>query len=235
MLETYNKAAMNISCTRPLVMLFLFIVISSQAQDKSEVFHEHEFAFRHTFSKIYTANFGLSSRAFVYDNESTYRIRQIQISHFSALKLDLKHSIALGIMYRNRGAFEDSSNEIRLTQQFNRKSLFKTLRFGHRFRSEQRFYEDFTAFRFRYRLALDMPLQGLKLDVGETYFVLSNEGLLTNSKIHKPEIEYRLSPSIGILLSEDLNIEFGLELRLDRLNIKTENSLFFNTSVELKI
>ncbi|MCK8479243.1 DUF2490 domain-containing protein [Psychroserpens algicola] len=227
---------MNISCTRLLVVLFVFVSISTKAQDHTEVFHEHEFNFRHSFSQKYSANFGLSSRAYVYTNEDVlYNLRQVQISHFSTLKLDLKHSIALGLMYRNRDAFENSSNEIRVTQQFNRKSLFKTLRVGHRLRSEQRFYDSFTAFRFRYRLALDIPLQGLKLDVGETYFVVTNEGLLTSSKVHKPELEYRISPSIGILLSEALNIEFGVELRLDQLNINTEDSLFFNTSVDIKI
>jgi hypothetical protein len=178
----------------------------------------------------------LSNRAFVYTDDTVlYKIRQVQISHFSALKLDLKQSIALGLMYRNRDVFENSRNEVRLTQQYNRKSIFKTLRFGHRFRSEQRFYDEFTAFRFRYRLALDIPLQGLKLDVGETYLVVTNEGLLTSTKIHKPEIEYRISPSLGVLLSEDLNLEFGVELRLDKLNIKMEERIFLNTSIELKL
>ncbi len=211
----------------------MFVATTSKAQDNTEAFHEHEFAFRHKFSKNYSANFGLGSRAFIYtDDALSYRMRQIQISHFSTVKLDLKHSIALGVMFRNRALFEDSSNEIRLTQQFNKKTISRTLRLGHRIRSEQRFFEHYTAFRFRYRLALDLPLQGLKLDVGETYLVVSNEGLLTNSKIDKPEIEYRLSPSIGMLLSEGLNIEFGLELRLDKLNINTEETLFFNTSIE---
>lgn len=228
---------MNTLCTRTLVIiLFVFIGMNAFAQENTEIFHEHEFALRHNISKSYSVNFGLSSRAFVYTDDVTqYRLRQAQISHFSTLKLDLKHSIALGVMYRNRDIFEDSSNETRLTQQFNRKSIFKTLRFGHRVRSEQRFYNDFTAFRFRYRLALDLPLQGLKLDVGETYLVVTNEGLLTSTKISQPEIEYRLSPTFGILLSKNLNIEFGVELRLDKLNIQTEETVFFNTSVDLKL
>lgn len=227
---------MNTSCTKLLILCLLFVSITSKAQDNPEVFNENVFALRHSFTKSYSVNFELSNRAFVYTDDTVlYKMRQVQISHFSALKLDLKQSIALGLMYRNRDAFEDSSNEIRLTQQYNRKSIFKTLRFGHRFRSEQRFYDEFTAFRFRYRLALDIPLQGLKLDIGETYLVVTNEGLLTSAKINKPEIEYRISPSLGILLSENINLEFGLELRLDKLNIKTEESVFLNTSFELKL
>ncbi|MGB3605754.1 MAG: DUF2490 domain-containing protein [Psychroserpens sp.] len=226
---------MSISCIRVLVLFIFCIPAFGHAQD-TEAFHEHEFAFRHKVNKTYSVNFGLSSRAFVYTNEAlAYTLRQLQVSHFSNFKLDLRHSIGLGLMYRNRDVFEDTSNELRLTQQFNRKSIFKTLRYGHRFRSEQRFYDAFTEFRFRYRLALDRPLQGLKLDVGETYFVLGNELLLTNSKINKPELEFRVSPSVGLLLSEDLNIEFGVELRLDRLNIKTEETLFFNTSIDFRI
>lgn len=190
---------MNISCIRILVFLLLLTSYGIQAQDRTTVFHEHEFAFRRTVTKNCSTNFALSSRAFAYeDKDLLYRVQQVQLSHFSTLKLDLKHSIALGVMFRNRDLFEGASNEIRLTQQFNRKSILETLRFGHRFRSEQRFYDDFTAFRFRYRLALDIPLQGLKLDVGETYFVISNEALLTNAVSQKPEIGYRLSPLIGI-------------------------------------
>lgn len=227
---------MNTSCTKLLILGLLFVFVKAKAQDNTEVLNENVFGLRHSFTKSYSVNFELSNRAFVYTEDTVlYRMRQVQISHFSALKLDLKQSIALGLMYRHRDAFEDSSNEVRLTQQYNRKSIFKILRFGHRFRSEQRFYEEFTAFRFRYRLALDIPLQGLKLDIGETYLVVTNEGLLTSAKTHKPEIEYRISPSIGILLSEDLNLEFGVELRLDKLNIKTEESIFLHTSIELKL
>lgn len=227
---------MNTLCTRLLVLGLLFVAIKSHAQGTTEILNENAIALRHSVSKLFSINFELSNRAFVYTNDDVlYKMRQVQISHFSALKLDLKQSIALGIMYRNRNAFDDSSNEIRLTQQYNRKSLNKTLRLGHRFRSEQRFFDEFTEFRFRYRLALDIPLQGLKLDEGETYFIVTNEGLLTSSKINEPEIEYRLSPSIGILLTDDLNIEFGIELRLDKLNIKTEDTVFLNTSIELKI
>ncbi len=227
---------MNTLCTRILVLFVVLTGLKGNTQNDFEALSESAFAVRHDFSKIYNANFELSTRAFAYSNDDfAYVTRQIQIGHFSTLKLNLKNSIALGAMFRNRSLFEDSSNELRLTQQFNRKSILKTLRFGHRFRSEQRFYNTFTAFRFRYRLALDLPLQGLKLDVGETYLVITNEGLLTSSKVHQPEIEYRISPSFGILLSEQLNLEFGIELRLDKLNIDLEKELFFNTSLELKI
>lgn len=84
-------------------------------------------------------------------------------------------------------------------------------------------------------MALDIPLQGLKLDVDETYFMISNEALLTSTVPQKPEIGYRLSPLIRIQLSKNLSLEFGIKLRLEDLNIKTDESLFFNASVEIKI
>lgn len=141
---------MNISCIRILVFLLLLTSYGIQAQDRTTVFHEHEFAFRRTVTKNYSTNFALSSQAFAHeDKDLLYRVQQVQLNRFSTLKLDLKHSIALGVMYRNRDLFEGVSHEIRLTQQFNRKSILKTLHFDHRFISEQRFYDDFTAFRFR--------------------------------------------------------------------------------------
>lgn len=227
---------MNTSCIKFISFLILFVSLNGHSQNDTEVSHENVFAIRHSFSNSHNANFELSSRAFMYtEDETVYRLQQLQLSHFSTYKLDLKQSVALGLMYRNRDAFEDSSNEIRLTQQYNYKTISRTFRLGHRFRSEQRFYDDFTAFRFRYRLAIDVPLQGLKLDVGETYLVVTNEGLFTTTKVRKPEIGYRISPSLGILVSKDLNIEFGLELRLSELNIKTEESVFLNTSVEFSL
>ncbi|MGS2725457.1 DUF2490 domain-containing protein [Psychroserpens sp. BH13MA-6] len=228
---------MNILCIRTVFLCFLFWSTISLAQKDTEVFHEHDWTFRHGFSKNYSANFELSSRAYVVENSNAqYRLRQLQVGHFSTLKLDLKQSIALGIMLRNRRFFDsNSSNEFRLTQQYNIKSLYRTLRFGHRFRSEQRFYNNFTAFRFRYRFAIDVPLQGLKLDYGETYFVITNEGLLTTSNILKPELEYRISPNIGLLLSEELNLDFGLELRLDKFNLAVKETLFFYSSITFNI
>ncbi len=227
---------MNTSCIKLLLFVILSVNFFGYGQNDFEMLHENAFSLRHSFSKNYNANFELSSRAFAYTNEDfVYNLQQLQISHFSTFKLDLKQSLALGFLYRNREAFEDSSNEIRLTQQYNLKSISRTFRLGHRFRSEQRFYNDFTAFRFRYRFAIDVPLQGLKLDVGETYLILTNEGLLSTAKNAKPEIGYRISPSIGLQASNDLTIEFGIELRLSELNINTRESIFFNTSVDLRL
>lgn len=227
---------MNILCIRLSFLIVLFSNLIGYSQNSTEVFHENAFAVRHSFSKKYNTNLELSSRSFMYtNNDVVYKLQQLQISHFSTFKLDLKESIAVGLLYRNRDAFEGTSNEIRLTQQYNIKTISQTLRLGHRFRCEQRFYNNFTAFRFRYRFALDFPLQGLKLDVGESYFVITNEGLFTTTRLSKPELGYRISPSIGILVTQDLNLEVGLELRLSEINIKTRESLFLNTSVELNL
>lgn len=227
---------MSTSCTKYIIGLLLLGPLFGFSQKHLEMFTENIFSINHDFSDTYSTNFELGTRAFLYTNQETlFKTRQLELSHFSTLRLNLKSSISLGLKLRNRDWFEDSSSEIRLTQQFNTKTLLSTLRFGHRFRSEQRFYEDETVFRYRYRLALDVPLQGLKLDVGETYFVLYNEALWSISKISKPEFEYRISPSIGILLSKDLNLELGLEYRLDKLNMNTDHELFFNTSLDLKL
>ena len=101
----------------PGLLLFGFFGFG---QSEFDAFSESAFALRHSFSKAYSANFELSTRAFAYtDDEFTYATRQLQIGHFSTYKLNLKNSLALGLMYRNRAVFEDSSNDLRLTQQFN--------------------------------------------------------------------------------------------------------------------
>jgi hypothetical protein len=132
--------------------------------------------------------------------------------------------------------FSDNSYELRITEQFNyNKKLPFGVRYGHRIRSEQRIFENETIFRQRYRFAIDFPLNGEKLEVGEAYFVGAFEGLLSLGKLSKPEIDQRTTAQIGWQLSENLKLQTGLEYRFEAFNIKTQNLLFILTSAILRI
>ncbi|APY08147.1 hypothetical protein BWZ20_07465 [Winogradskyella sp. J14-2] len=220
-----------------LVLLACFSVHNTLfSQSNFEGLGESSFAVNADLSSIYKVNFAIRSRYYLYQYEDfNFENRQLDFVHFSTLNLDYNHSVSLGIQYRIRESIDGGSNELRLTQQFNYTKKQEAIRFGHRLRFEQRILEDLTILRSRYRFALDFPLNGEKLDIGEAYFVGSMEGLLSNSKNEKPEIDHRTTAHLGWLVSKPLKLQLGMEYRFEALNLKTEQRLFLLTSAILKI
>lgn len=228
---------MSISCIRCFTFLVTLLICGSGiSQDNFETLGESSFALDHKVSNSYSYNFAARSRYFLYeDDAATLTNRQIDIVHFSTLKLNYNRSISFGIQYRFRAIFDGGSNELRLTQQFNYTKQNFALRFGHRVRFEQRILESITIFRSRYRFALDFALKGEKLDIGEPYFVGSMEVLLSQNQKIKSELDHRTTAHIGWLISEKLKLQIGLEYRFEAFNIATEQKLFILTAANLKI
>ncbi|WP_353779164.1 DUF2490 domain-containing protein [Winogradskyella sp. 3972H.M.0a.05] len=206
------------------------------AQSDFTSFGESEFAVNHKVSQDYKINFKLGTRYYLYRNdEVNAQFRQIDIAHFSTLSLTFNHSVSLGAQYRNRDWFEDSSNELRLTQQFNYTKKRFSKRFGHRIRLEERIFDASTTFRARYRFALDFPLNGERLDTGEAYMVSSMEALWSMNKLIAPELDHRTTIQVGYQLSKQFKIQAGVQYRFEALNIDTKQRLFILTSGILKI
>lgn len=232
MLEPSNHHLMNMFFIR--VFTITFFICSSNIlfpQEEFTVFNESSLSFNHKPSKGYTINFSFKGRNYLYnENNAFVKQRHLELGHFSTFSITPKTSLSLGIMYRNRDWFENSENEIRTTLQYNIKSIIYHFRFGHRLRAEQRFYETSTAFRFRYRLAFDIPLNGEKLNIGETYFVGTSEILWTTLRESKPIFDNRWSAQIGWLISTQTKLQTGLEYRFDRLNVGSQQMLFLLTT-----
>lgn len=197
---------------------------------------ETAFSLNHKVSKTYSVNFAMRSRYFLYeDHKPKYKQQQVDIYHFSTLNLNYNHKLSLGVYHRNRDWFGTGSNETRFTQQFSYTKQKLGVRYGHRFRTEQRILNTKTIFRQRYRFAVDFPLNGEKLDIGETYLVNAIEGLLSVSKPDNPETDIRISTQIGWQFTEDLKLQTGLEHRLEAFNLKAKHNLFVLTTAVLKI
>ena len=220
----------------------VFLVLSFScsillAQNSLSSFGESALSLDHKFSKSYNANFSARSRYILYNNMQgiQYQQQQFDVFHFSTFSLNFNHKLSFGIYYRNRDWFETGSDEWRFTQQFKYTKQKLGVRYGHRFRLEQRFLDSQTIFRQRYRFAVDFPLNGEKLDIGETYLIAAAEGLLSLSKRAKPETDVRLSCQIGWQITEKLKLQTGLEHRLEAFNLIAENRLFLLTSAIMKI
>ncbi len=216
--------------------LVYFYGLALFSQNNFEGLGETGFAINHKVNSDYKINFSVRSRYYLYlDDDLNFENRQLDVVHFSTLNLDYNHSLSLGIQYRIRESIDGGSNELRLTQQFNYTKKNQALRFGHRVRFEQRILDELTILRTRYRFALDFPLNGEKLDVGESYLVTSMEALLSKSKKMKPELDHRTTAQIGWLFSEQLKFQIGMEYRFEVFNIETEEKLFILTSLILKV
>ncbi|RZV56086.1 MAG: DUF2490 domain-containing protein [Flavobacteriaceae bacterium] len=229
---------MSIFSIKKICFLGFFLVSASQvAQSDFELLHEPTFLINHGFSENYRANFGLTARHFMYrDNEIFFKNRQVQVSHFSTFTLSYDQSLSMGIMFRESNLFDDqANNEIRLTQQYNLTKRTFGIRFGHRIMNEQRLFRRNTTYRIRYRLALDSPLQGEKLDIGEAYIVVNTEFLLSLNKRSNPAMDNRITTQIGWQKSEVLKLQVGLQYRFDDLNQDIQHKLLLLTSAILKI
>ncbi|MEM6684599.1 MAG: DUF2490 domain-containing protein [Bacteroidota bacterium] len=210
--------------------------LSMHSQNDFTTFFEPQFAVNHKVSDSYKINFATVSRNYMYrDSEFEFTTRQVQFVHFSTLSFNSNHSISGGVMYRFRENFENRSNELRFTQQYNYAHHPNSVRFGHRFRSEQRITTDNTVHRFRYRFTIDFPLSGEKLDIGEAYFVANTESLISVVKADKPQIDKRFTAQIGCLWTKSVKFQTGLEYRFENFNNDTQEILFVLTSVILQL
>lgn len=224
------------------LMKIRYIIISlcisgfSFSQENFESIGETALSVNHKVSSTYRVNFSARTRYFLYrDSELNIENRQIDLVHFSTYNLDYNHSLSFGLQYRFREGFDGGSNEVRLTQQFNYTKQNLALRFGHRVRLEQRILDELTIIRSRYRFAVDFPLNGEKIDVGEAYLVTSMEMLLSLSHNIKPEFDHRTTGQLGWKIAEHLKLQAGLEYRFEALNLNTEHLLFILTTAVLKL
>ncbi len=217
-------------------VLFL-LMVSVHAQENLTAYWQPQIAVNYKVVGTYSHNFSVANRNYIYDDEElTLKGRQLDLAHFSKLKIRDNQSIASGIQYRFRNNFEDRENELRLTQQYNITYKPLAVRFGHRIRAEQRITNSLTIHRFRYRFALDFPLMGEELDPGEPYFVGSFENLLSVAKHNAPQYDTRLSGQIGWELNGGVKFQMGVEYRMEDYSSNLpQNTIFLLTSAQLSL
>ncbi|KQC30930.1 hypothetical protein AAY42_14295 [Flagellimonas eckloniae] len=225
-------------CIRWVLFFICFLGLSSlKAQDNLTGFLQPQVAINYDVSNTYSHNFSLAHRGyFIKNGDSGYEARQIDLVHFSKFSLSDNQSLAFGVQYRFRNIFEDESDEIRLTQQFNFSKRPFVVRLGHRFRTEQRITKALTVHRFRYRFAVDFPLKGEVLNIGEPYFIGTFENLLSVAKSNSPEYDTRISGQVGWQLQEGLKLQTGIEYRMeDYASDFPQNVFFVLTSLQLSL
>ncbi len=225
---------MTMYCTRVvMIILFFLITCGLYAQEDFISFWQPAISLNLKSDSNYSQNYTVSSRNYIYrTNDYQIKVRQIDLSHFSNLLIQDNQSIGMGVQYRIRKTFEkNSGNELRFTQQYNIRFKPQSIRWGMRWRSEQRILSSFNIFRFRYRLAADFPLKGEELNQREPYFIANAESLLSLQKNSGPQYDQRIGVALGYLFSETTKVQFGLEYRFEDYSNATNDLLFFYTSM----
>jgi hypothetical protein len=229
---------MTMFCIRKFLFWLLFLcchlVVS---QDNFSGLFQPKISVNYEVSENYKHNFSIAQRNYFYRNE-TFKIstRQFDIVHFSNFKTKDNQSIAVGIQYRFREQFETGKlNELRFTQQYNLTHKPKNIRYGHRLRAQQRITSDLLVHRFRYRFAIDFPLNGEQLDVGESYFVANTEFLLSAAKNKLPQYDQRITANIGWLVAPKTKLQAGLQYRIEDFTHQTRFEFFLHTNLILNL
>jgi hypothetical protein len=100
------------------------------------------------------------------------------------------------------------TNEHRIFQQFITRQNFGILFLQHRYRIEERFLPDDFQMRFRYFLAINVPINKKTMDKNALYFSGYNELFI---RAEKPTFDRnRLYGALGYVINKNIKIEAGL-------------------------
>lgn len=145
-------------------------------------------------------------------SEFAYAYDQTDIQMFVEGRLNPFFRIAAGYQYRLEGGGENSH---RLIQQAAFLQRMTGFRLGHRLRTDQSLYaSDAMKLRLRYRLSLEIPLEGQSLDAGEFYLLFSGEPIYSLQDAVS-DLETRLVGSLGYFINSSSKLEAGPDYRVE--------------------
>ena len=140
------------------------------------------------------------------------------------------------VTYSDPGSFAKpvSSNETRFWQQVTMNHFLERLKFEHRYRVEQRWFEDSYRNRFRYRLNIAIPLNSNKIGPKTFYLATFDEIFLTNKG---PYFERnRFFAGAGYQAAKWVTIQPGYVYQYDyKNNIDPLGKHFFQLTITFEI
>lgn len=123
---------------------------------------------------------------------------------------------------------KNSFSEHRIFQQFLTRQNVGKVNIQHRYRLEERFFEDDTQYRFRYGLSLQVPVNHENLKKGCFYLAASNEFFLNLASPHFDR--NRIYGGAGYVFSPYVRAEAGLMRQsLEKTGRNQVMLTFFNT------
>jgi hypothetical protein len=154
----------------------------------------------------------VESRQLLYDDpEVDYRYVLTDAATFFSFRTqpDQKFNLGYTLRFRNKQLFH------RFSQQYNFVDYRDSYRVGHRLALDQTFAKNEPAvYRARYRVTLEKPLSGDKVDPREFYLKAGVEFLGAYEE-RDWGLEGRLVPLLGYEINDNDKVEAGLDYRLD--------------------
>ncbi|MDT8346355.1 MAG: DUF2490 domain-containing protein [Flavobacteriaceae bacterium] len=142
-------------------------------------------------------------------------------------------AFAIGYQYRLDGEDVDSHRSIQQVSFLQRGAV---VRWSHRVRTDQTFSRvESPEYRARYRLKMQLPLSGQRIDPGEFYLSASNESLWgLQSGIF--DYENRVVTSLGYYFNDANKLETSIDYRTDRFfNARLRQQFWFKLSWYINI
>lgn len=205
---------------RLIFLMFLLVFIkTASAQDKQVFFTGifPEISLTKKISQQNKLNFKVENQEVIFDNRDT-EFENPQFTHYRTdLMLFFDRSlrpgvsVALGVFHR----FQENEDGNRIIQQLALLQRLRNLRINHRFRTDQTFTRnDDIELRFRYRISVEIPLEGDEVDPTEFYLVVSEEPIFSG-KGGEFEIENRTAIALGKLFNSNEKLEWAVDYRTD--------------------
>jgi hypothetical protein len=156
------------------------------------------------------------------DREERPLLEHAEAQLAAAYRLTVQTKLGGAYLYRWDDPLEDGyAGEHRLMQQVGVITYLGDRRLAHRLRAEQRIRTSGYVNRWRYRLGFEVPLQGARLDPGETYLNTSAELLVSFDRGFVGG-ESRAFVALGWFLSNQRKLEVGLQYRAQDLFVEED-------------
>ncbi len=220
-----------------IVFIFVFLG-TSRSQEKFSSAGDLRFALNHKVNDSYSYNFTIGSFFNIYREELyTFSNQGILIDHFSTVSLTHNNKASIGIRYFNGEILNGSANSyLQLTEQYNINEEGIGIRFGHRFRLQQRFvFKGKTYYNQRYRFSVNFPLKGQVIDVKELYIITTAEVFWIVAKQFRPKYDLRIDATLGWKISNTFDLLIGASHRIENFTIETHNKLVAVTKLNIRI
>ncbi|KPM47400.1 DUF2490 domain-containing protein [Jiulongibacter sediminis] len=164
--------------------------------------------FNKKLPKDWAINFKAEGRQALQDEKSYL---QTDISLLTSRKVGFSSTLALGYLLRVPNG---KNLRNRLIQQYIVVNRLSALKLSHRFGTDQTFGgHEAAVYRFRYRIAAELPLNGHSTDPHEFFLKLSNE-YVNSLEDSAYDLEIRGLGFLGYVLNPGAKLEFGLDYRI---------------------
>jgi hypothetical protein len=208
-----------LNTNRPIFCGFILLLLSynSFAQNRYQIGLLPSINLNKKLENNWKLNFKTESRQelkrgiFKDNSVADYNYLLTDFTLVASRKILFNSSIAGGYLLR----VEDGTTAHRLIQQFVVTRKYRATRLAFRLSTDQTFAAaESPEFRGRFRISVEVPLNGLSIDAREFYFKFNNE-YLNAFQGQAYDLEVRLVPVLGYEINDTFKLETGLDYRIN--------------------